>query len=190
MRRRVARAAGGGGRGQGLHCTWQPCIALARPWVRPLPPRPARPGALPAFLNFNSCRAAGTRRRVAGQPGRGRAHRRARLPARPEVRVCGGCAAPPRVAPSCVFKTSRADRVRGRAARLAVGTEQGRPPAARGPACSKTASRRAHGGRRPLPPARGAPGGLLRRCWQCARAAHRARQAGVDGVAGAEVDVS
>jgi len=92
--RRVARAAGRGRRRRGLHHMRRPCIPLARPWVRPLRRRPARPCPAPAFPNFTSRRARGTGRVTAGQRGRGRAHRCARLPARPEVRVCGGSAAP------------------------------------------------------------------------------------------------
>ena len=96
--RRVARAAGRGRRRRGFHHTRRPCIPLARPWVRPLRRRPARPCPAPAFPNFDPRRARGTGRGIAGQPGRGRARRCARLPAQPEVRVCGGSAAPPRAA--------------------------------------------------------------------------------------------
>ena len=96
--RRVARAAGRGRRRRGFHHTRRPCTPLARPWVRPLRRRPARPCPAPAFPNFDPHRARGTGRGIAGQPGRGRARRCARLPARSEVRVCGGSAVPPRAA--------------------------------------------------------------------------------------------
>ena len=84
--RRVARVAGRGRRRRGFHHTRRPCIPLARPWVRPLRRRPARPCPAPAFPNFDPRRARGTGRGIAGQPGRGRARRCVRLIA--QVRSC------------------------------------------------------------------------------------------------------
>ena len=71
--------AGRGRRRRGFHHTRRPCIPLARPWVRPLRRRPARPCPAPAFPNFDPHRARGTGRGIAGQPGRGRARRCVRL---------------------------------------------------------------------------------------------------------------